>query len=210
MSNFELVNDFIFTTNIIPKDVCDGFIFKMKDRKEWKTHDWTREDQGDLPLPQGGGTPSWLPSYEDEPHPNDPHGERECDVLYGNHVQGLSILNKYLKKALDQYAVIHNNSQSNVSTVVSPKFNRYKKGCQMQPHVDHIKSLFDGKYRGVPVLSIIGLIGDAFDGGEFYCRGKEIPLNKGDILIFPSCFLYSHEVKKVKSGVRYTFVSWAF
>ena len=194
MNKFELVNDFIFTTNIIPKDVCDGFIFKMKDRKEWKTHDWTRE----------------YVSYESGPHPNDLQKEQECDVLFCDQVQGHSILNKYLKKALDQYTVIHNDSQTNVSTIVSPRFNRYKVGCRMQPHVDHIKSLFDGKHRGIPILSIIGLISDVFEGGEFYCREKEVSFNKGDIMIFPSCFLYPHGVKKVKSGVRYTFVSWAF
>ena len=210
MNNFELVNDFIFTTNIIPKDVCDGFIFKMKDRKEWKTHDWTREYQDDLP--QGGGTASWRPNYESGSHPNDLQREQECDVLFCDQVQGHSILNEYLKKAIDQYAAIYNKDwvEPNVSTIVSPRFNRYKVGCQMQPHVDHIKSLFDGKHRGIPILSIIGLISDVFEGGEFYCREKEVSFNKGDIMIFPSCFLYPHGVKKVKSGVRYTFVSWAF
>ena len=101
MNNFELVNDFIFTTNIIPKDVCDEFIFKMKDRKEWKTHDWTEEYRDDLP--QEGGTASLLPSYESGPHPNDLQREQECDVLFCDQVEGHSILNKYLKKALDKY-----------------------------------------------------------------------------------------------------------
>ena len=199
MNNFELVNDFIFTTNIIPTDVCDEFISKMKDRKEWKTHEWTEEYRDEL-----------LPSYESGPHHNDLQREQECEVLPGNYLQDISILHKCMKKALDQYTVIHNDSQTNVSTIVSPRFNRYKVGCQMQPHVDHIKSLFDGKYRGIPILSIVGLISNVFEGGEFYCREKEVSFNKGDIMIFPSCFLYPHGVKKVKSGVRYTFVSWAF
>ena len=200
MSNFELADDFIFTSNIIPKDVCDSLISSIKDREDWSTHDWTREDNGD----------NSVPVYTDEPHPNDLHGKRECSVLSGEGLKDMPIFNKCLKKALDEYMEIHNSSKINVQTIVSPKFNRYKEECQMQIHVDHIKSLFDGKYRGIPVLSIIGLIGDMFNGGEFYCRGKEIPLNKGDILIFPSCFLYPHGVKRVRSGTRYSLVSWAF
>ena len=39
---------------------------------------------------------------------------------------------------------------------------------------------------------------------------KEIPLKTGDILLFPSTFMYPHEVKEARKGTRYSFVSWAF
>lgn len=205
MDDLALVDDFIFTSNIIPEYLCDSLICSIKDREDWSPHDWTREDKGD----------NSVPVYMDEPHPDDLHGKRECSVLSGEGLKDMPIFNKCLKKSLDEYMETYMNQirredYRNVQTIVSPKFNRYEEGCQMQIHVDHIKTLFDGKYRGIPVLSIVGLISDAFDGGEFYCRGKEIPLNKGDILIFPSCFLYPHGVKRVRSGVRYSLVSWAF
>jgi hypothetical protein len=32
----------------------------------------------------------------------------------------------------------------------------------------------------------------------------------GDVIIFPSTFLYPHKVNEVKKGIRYSFVSWAW
>ena len=53
-------------------------------------------------------------------------------------------------------------------------------------------------------------LNEDYEGSEFYCRGKEIKLKTGDILLFPSNFMYPHEVKEATKGVRYSFVSWAF
>ena len=39
---------------------------------------------------------------------------------------------------------------------------------------------------------------------------KKIPFKTGDILIFPSTFLYPHVVKEVTEGTRYSFVAWAY
>lgn len=80
----------------------------------------------------------------------------------------------------------------------------------MREHYDHIQSLFDGKLKGIPILSIVGLLNDNYEGGQFIIRGNEVKLTRGDILLFPSNFMYPHEVKDVTKGVRYSFVSWAF
>jgi predicted 2-oxoglutarate/Fe(II)-dependent dioxygenase YbiX len=37
-----------------------------------------------------------------------------------------------------------------------------------------------------------------------------IKLKKGDLLIFPSVFLYPHKVEPVKKGIRYSFISWVW
>lgn len=84
----------------------------------------------------------------------------------------------------------------------------------MKPHVDHITSLFDGSTKGVPVLSIVGLVNESEEGGEFFmnfknCK-KQYLTSAGELLIFPSTFLYEHEVKPVKKGTRDSFVSWTF
>ena len=80
----------------------------------------------------------------------------------------------------------------------------------MRTHYDHIQSMFDGTMKGIPILSIVGLLNDNYEGGEFMIRGKEVKLIRGDILIFPSNFIYPHEVKDITKGIRYSFVSWAF
>ena len=39
---------------------------------------------------------------------------------------------------------------------------------------------------------------------------QHIKLKEGDLLIFPSSFIYPHEVKPIKKGVRYSYVSWVY
>ena len=47
-------------------------------------------------------------------------------------------------------------------------------------------------------------------GGEIsFFDGEVKPnLKKGDLLIFPSSFTYPHEVLPVKSGTRYSIITW--
>jgi predicted 2-oxoglutarate/Fe(II)-dependent dioxygenase YbiX len=81
----------------------------------------------------------------------------------------------------------------------------------MAKHVDHIHSMFDGNMKGIPILSIVGMLNDDYEGGEFVMfDDKIIELKQGDILMFPSVFLYPHEVKPVTKGVRDSFVSWVW
>jgi predicted 2-oxoglutarate/Fe(II)-dependent dioxygenase YbiX len=80
----------------------------------------------------------------------------------------------------------------------------------MAVHVDHIYDLFDGKEKGIPVLSIVGLLNDNFKGGEFEICNQKLLLKQGDVLIFPSNFMYPHQVKTITKGIRYSFVSWGY
>ena len=80
----------------------------------------------------------------------------------------------------------------------------------MRKHYDHIRSLFDGERKGIPVLSILGVLNDDYEGGEFLVNDRDFNLKQGDIILFPSCFMYPHEVKEVTKGTRYSFISWAF
>jgi predicted 2-oxoglutarate/Fe(II)-dependent dioxygenase YbiX len=91
-----------------------------------------------------------------------------------------------------------------------PNLNRYDIGTKMSLHQDHIYSLFNGTIKGIPILSIVGLLNNEFEGGEFVLWGDEIiRLEAGDILVFPSLFAYPHHVNTVTKGSRYSFVSWA-
>jgi len=80
----------------------------------------------------------------------------------------------------------------------------------MRKHYDHIHSIFDGQRKGIPVLSMLGILNNDYEGGEFLVRDKQFKLKQGDMIIFPSCFMYPHEVKEVTKGIRYSFISWAF
>lgn len=99
-----------------------------------------------------------------------------------------------------------------VNNLSFPRLNRYEAGTCMRPHVDHIHSLFDGTLKGVPVLTVLGGLSPstAYEGGVFNLCGEPLLLEAGDVAVFPSCFLYPHEVKEVTAGTRYSFVSWAW
>ena len=80
----------------------------------------------------------------------------------------------------------------------------------MRKHFDHIHSIFDGKKRGIPTISIIGILNEDYQGGELVINEKKIKTKIGDIVIFPSCFMYPHEIKEIKKGTRYSFITWGF
>ena len=91
------------------------------------------------------------------------------------------------------------------------RFNKYDKTTQMKLHCDHIHTLFDGQIKGIPTLSILGVLNDDYEGGDLIMWDEEkIDLKGGSLLIFPSNFLYPHEVKPVTKGSRYSYVSWAW
>jgi len=90
------------------------------------------------------------------------------------------------------------------------RFNRYLPNTQMALHCDHIHDMFDGQRKGIPTLSIVGNLNDDYTGAEFVMWDRVIPLGKGDLMIFPSLFLYPHYVKEGIQGTRYSFVSWVW
>jgi len=96
-------------------------------------------------------------------------------------------------------------SHNNYSYV---RFNKYDVNTKMAVHCDHIHSVFKHENSGVPILSVLGLLNDDFEGGEFIINSEKIDLQKGDLLVFPSNFMYPHEVMPITKGVRYSFISW--
>jgi hypothetical protein len=91
------------------------------------------------------------------------------------------------------------------------KFNKYDSGTTMTEHCDHIHDMFDGTRKGIPILTVVGLLNSNFSGGEFVIlEDNIIELTPGDIIIFPSVFLFPHKVNPINSGVRYSFVSWVW
>ena len=55
---------------------------------------------------------------------------------------------------------------------------------------------------------LIEIYGDDYEGGEFVVAGEVYNPKKGSGIIFPSNFLYPHEVKPVIQGTRWSALTW--
>lgn len=115
--------------------------------------------------------------------------------------------------AVNKYVVDTNKSDyfNSWEGFTQVEFHRYHPTSKMLKHCDHIHSIFDGEVKGIPILTVLGVLNDGYTGGEFVMfEDTVIPFGKGDVIVFPSCFLYPHEVRQLMDGVRYSFVSWVF
>tara|TARA_R100000008_G_scaffold55854_2_gene34301 strand:+ start:2135 stop:2701 length:567 start_codon:yes stop_codon:yes gene_type:complete len=185
------IKNYISVENIIPKKLCKELIDECNTRI-WEKHKWNNYAAG---------------TSESEP-------TKELDVMPCTKEQQAKIT-PHLVKALENYQIKVSKQGEKTApgwlTKFSPiRFNRYEVGTLMREHYDHIHSIFDGQMKGVPLVSIVANLNEDYEGCEFYCRGEEIKLKTGDILLFPSNFMYPHEVREATKGTRYSFVSWAF
>ena len=141
-------------------------------------------------------------------------GEQELDITYVDtkNSKYLDIIMEKLWQEIKNYLIYYNfNWFVNWTGYSQVRFNRYEKTKKMAEHCDHIHSLFDGKIKGIPTLSLLGSLNDNYKGGEFIMfQNKKITLKQGELLIFPSNFLYPHRVEPVTKGVRYSYISWVY
>lgn len=100
--------------------------------------------------------------------------------------------------------------QATITSISNPRLNKYPAGTMMRSHVDHIHTLFDGELKGIPVISMVGVLNDDYEGGDLIICGQPYRLKPGQIIVWPSCFLYPHEVTEITEGTRHSFVSWAW
>jgi hypothetical protein len=140
--------------------------------------------------------------------------ENELSISYDN-IPERADINKQVWYALERYILKDFKSFSDWlggwNGYSNIRFNRYDETTQMKLHCDHIHSLFDGQRKGVPILTVLGALNDDYEGGELMMFGdQQIYLPAGSVVVFPSNFMYPHEVKPVKSGIRYSYVSWSW
>ena len=177
--------DYIKVYNILDADTCDNVLNSLQST-HWTTHKFYSNDG----LLDNGSEP-------DECH----------DIIDQTPALQQAVweaLRRYITEDIQCPWFAGWHGFSNI------KFIRYNVDTEMINHCDHIHSLYDGTYNGIPILSVIGLLNDNYEGGELVMfEDVVIPLKKGDIVVFPSVFLYPHHIAKVKSGVRHSFVSWA-
>ena len=189
MTSLYKLADFIRVYKLVSATNCKDLL-SMMENLNWSEHEWGDYDKIN---------PSSSP-------------ETEFQRASSNMIADL-ILRPTITRAIDLYIqeissetlYLQYQNHSKIS------FNRYNEGTKMLNHIDHIYSIFDGQIKGIPILSIVGLLNTDFEGGEFKFWNDFIPtLSEGDILVFPSNFMYEHKVETVTKGTRYSFVTWVY
>jgi len=192
----EKVTDYVFHTTFDSSitDITDK-VLELR-AGDWKNHLWTD-------------------SYGEPREPED-----NVKIAYRSQLGIGSEIFDALEKYIKEYCNYIDNDDliNEIGNISEIRFNKYNSGAGMKPHIDHIRSLFvnnQGEDRstnnvrpGIPILSIVGLLNDDFIGGEFLLCGNEIGLKKNSLLVFPSNFMYPHEIAPTKEGIRYSFVAW--
>ena len=175
--------------NFLDKDFCDQTINQLK-IIDWKQHEFYN------PITKALINRS---------------GSNELEVSQENILNKGIIMDKLhgaIKEYINRFNFPWFTSWKGYSSI---RFNRYTEDKRMALHCDHISSVFDGKKRGIPILSCLGTLNNDYSGGEFVILEDEIiELKKGELLIFPSNFLYPHRVKPVNKGIRYSYISWVY
>lgn len=81
-------------------------------------------------------------------------------------------------------------------------FIKYEPGHHFQEHHDH-------GYSYNCTVSLVAYVNDDYEGGELYFRLQNLNIKPkaGDLVIFPSNFVYPHQAKPVISGTKYSIVT---
>ena len=185
------LKDLIHIEQLIPKNLCDYIVDEIE-KKEWRPHSWYNNVQGTFGSEE----------------------TKELDVqnITAEHQQ---LLTPFMISAGASYNAKYHFECERTMQIMNKfsaiRFNRYSPGQIMRRHHDHIASLFSGDERGIPVLSFILNLNDDYEGADLYFwEDYKVPLGKGDIIMFPSLFLFPHGVTEATKGKRYSAVSWAW
>jgi len=187
MKNTKLKDYIYVVKNALSNDLCDEILKEYKDTYEWKAA-------------QVGGINNTNTNI------------RNCQNINISD-QATIQKNKEVRNNLDQL-VFHGASLC--ITDYNKQFShcrikedsgylllRYSEGCFYKQHTDS----FIEAPRSVSCSFVLN---NDFEGGEFAFFDREIKykLEKGDAIMFPSNFMYPHEVMPVTKGTRYSIVTW--
>jgi predicted 2-oxoglutarate/Fe(II)-dependent dioxygenase YbiX len=182
---FDLRDYIVVFENIIPDELCDEVLEEYNNDKNW------------INTSTAGGVA---------------RNVRRCDainisdstIIEQNQEKRKSIDNKLfgcageaIKKYNEKFKHARIQGDSGYTLL------RYQEGEFYTEHTDHF-------LQAPRIVSCSFRLNDSFDGGEFGFFNRELIYKppKGSALMFPSNFLYPHEVMPVTRRVRYSIVTW--
>jgi predicted 2-oxoglutarate/Fe(II)-dependent dioxygenase YbiX len=181
------INDYIVTfDNIITDVLCDAILSEFSNEKEWQK---TEVGEGRV---------------------DNKIRTAETVVLSYPHVieknpKVRAKLDKYVFASAGLAIKKYNGKFDNCKIQEDSGYEllRYKEGQFYTQHTDSFKA----RPRAVSCSFILN---DDYEGGEFAFFDREIKYKpkKGSCIMFPSNFMYPHEIMPVTSGTRYSIITW--
>ena len=180
-----LSDHIVVIENAIPVALCDAVLKEYTNCDDW------------IPATTGDGKSD---------------GSRQCSTI-GISFDNIMQKNLEVRKNLDKYLYV---SVSNVIRQYVEKFPKclitHDTGYDLlkyevnQFYAEHIDFFRDNSR----VVSCSFILNDDYEGGEFTFFDRELKykLKKGSCIMFPSNFMYPHEIMPVTSGTRYSIITW--
>jgi hypothetical protein len=172
--------------NIVPEDLCDDLLKEYVDSDDWS------------PTRLSGGR------VDDQ--------VRSCNVIALSHqfiIQKNPEIRSNIDKKLFESASLamksYHNDFNNFAIEIDTGYEllRYQEGQFYLQHTDSFKE----QQRSV---SCSFQLNDDYEGGEFAFFDREVMIRapKGSAIMFPSNFMYPHEIMPVTKGTRYSIITW--
>lgn len=181
------LEDYIFVMeNVVPEELCDRILNEYSNSNDWIS---TSVGEGEINT-----------------------NIRNCNVISISQ-QVIIDKNVDVRKKLDEDFFVCASEALNKYRELYPEVGseidtgydllRYTEGQFYTQHTDSFKA----QQRTV---SCSFLLNDDYEGGEFAFFDREIMIKggKGSIVMFPSNFMFPHEILPVTSGTRYSIITW--
>lgn len=196
LNHKELASDIFLFTEAIPKELCKQVIDIVEKYPAWEEAKIGGNDKTIANSKYRNNKVDYLTTRFGQ----------NSDLYYAHNILGY-----YLKKSLEDLNDIYAFNDKFYSKPVFSCINndegfqilKYEKGEYYRPHLD-------ASSENKRVLSLIIYLNSDYDGGEtsFLRQKIKVKGNTGDILIFPSNYCFPHTAEEVKSGIKYTMVTW--
>ena len=108
-----------------------------------------------------------------------------------------------VQKIVQEYQKMHPEFELEIQEDSGYELLRYEEGDFYVQHTDSFK-------EQPRALTIIMSMNNNYEGGEVALFNRELvyKLDVGDVLVFPSNFMYPHEIMPVTDGVRFSMITW--
>jgi predicted 2-oxoglutarate/Fe(II)-dependent dioxygenase YbiX len=175
----------IVVPDVVPKELCDAILAEYKNSNDW------------------------IDATVDTGANKDVRNCQTIGISFVDIIQKNLDKRKFIDEELFKCAAKAINEYKNkfpncyIENDYGYSLLKYQTGCFYKLHVD-------SALNAPRAVSCSFILNDDYEGGEFAFFDRELvyKLKKGSCIMFPSNFMYPHEIMPVTSGTRYSIVTW--